>query len=239
MGLTSINHDDVIKWQHFPQYWPFVRRVQRSSVDYPHKDQCRWGLMFSLIYAGANGRANNPDACDLRRHHAHYDVTVMCKRHLRDLVGHLFVGGLVFMVELMVCRFNTLRLWRNGHFVDDIFKRIFFITNVWVLIKMSLKLVSKGPINNIPALVQIMAWRRPGAKPLPEPMMASFLMHMRHSAWMSYIILFHTKNDSQMSSAKMRAIFPATMCWRKPVSAKCLNYPFELVLFTDSMLHAW
>ena len=39
--------------------------------------------------------------------------------------------------------------------------------------KISLKFVSKGPINNIPALVQIMAWPRPGDKPLSEPMMVS------------------------------------------------------------------
>ena len=37
--------------------------------------------------------------------------------------------------------------------------------------KISLKFLSKGPINNIPALFQIMAWRLPGDKPLSEPMM--------------------------------------------------------------------
>ena len=45
-------------------------------------------------------------------------------------------------------------------------------------IKISLKLVRKGPINNIPALVQIMAWRRPGDKPLSEPMLVSLLTHI-------------------------------------------------------------
>ena len=39
---------------------------------------------------------------------------------------------------------------------------IFLNENVWIPIKLSLKCVPKGPINNIPALVQIMAWRRPG-----------------------------------------------------------------------------
>ena len=59
---------------------------------------------------------------------------------------------------------------KNGHhFADDIFKCIFLNENVWILIKISLKFVPKGPINNIPALVQIMAWRRSGAKPLSEP----------------------------------------------------------------------
>ena len=40
------------------------------------------------------------------------------------------------------------------------------------------KFVPKGPNNNIPALVQIMAWRRPGDKPLSEPMIFSFLTHI-------------------------------------------------------------
>ena len=47
--------------------------------------------------------------------------------------------------------------------------------NVRISIKFSLKFVPKGPINNIPALVQIMAWRRPGDKPLSEPVMVSQL----------------------------------------------------------------
>ena len=54
----------------------------------------------------------------------------------------------------------------------------FLNENVWILIKISLKFVPTGPINNIPALVQIMAWRRPGAKPLCEPMMVSLPMHI-------------------------------------------------------------
>ena len=37
---------------------------------------------------------------------------------------------------------------------------------VWTSIKISLKFVRKGSINHIPALVQIMAWRHPGDKPL-------------------------------------------------------------------------
>ena len=74
---------------------------------------------------------------------------------------------------------NTLRPRQNGrHFADDIFKCIFLNENVWIPIKISMKFVPKGPINNIPALVQIMAWRRPGDKPLSEPMMASLTTHI-------------------------------------------------------------
>ena len=59
---------------------------------------------------------------------------------------------------------NTLRPRRNWrHFADDILKWIFLNENVWIPIKISLKFVPQCPINNIPALVQIMAWRRPGA----------------------------------------------------------------------------
>ena len=51
----------------------------------------------------------------------------------------------------------------------DIFQSIFLNENVWILIKISLKFISKDPINNIPALVQITTWRRPGNKSLSEP----------------------------------------------------------------------
>ena len=75
--------------------------------------------------------------------------------------------------------FNTLRQRQNGrHFADAIFKWIFFNENVWIPIKISLKLVPQGPINNIPALVQIMAWRRPGDKPLSGPMMVRLATHI-------------------------------------------------------------
>ena len=61
---------------------------------------------------------------------------------------------------------NTLRLRKNGrNFPDYIFKCIFLDKNVWISIKISLKLGPKGPINYIPALVQIMAWHHPGDKP--------------------------------------------------------------------------
>ena len=82
---------------------------------------------------------------------------------------------------------NTLRPRQNGrHFPDDIFKCIFLRENVQISIKISLKLVPKGPMNNIPALVQIMAWCQSGNKPLSEPMMVCVTdAYMRHSASMS------------------------------------------------------
>ena len=74
---------------------------------------------------------------------------------------------------------NTLRPRQDGrHFPDDSFKWIFLNENVWISIEVSLKFVPKGSINNFPALVQIMAWRLSGDKPLSEPMMVSLLTHI-------------------------------------------------------------
>ena len=71
-----------------------------------------------------------------------------------------------------------------------IFKCIFFNENVWISIKVSLTFVPKAPINNIPTLVQIMAWRRPGNKPLSEPMMVSLLTHIciTQPQWSSILV---------------------------------------------------
>ena len=71
------SHDDVIKWKYFPRYWPFVCGIHRSPVNSPHKGQWRLVLMFSLICARINGWVNDGEAGDLRRHPAHYGVTVM------------------------------------------------------------------------------------------------------------------------------------------------------------------
>ena len=64
---------------------------------------------------------------------------------------------------------------------DNIFKRIFVNENVRISIQISLKSVSKGSIDNKPALVQVMAWRRTGDKPLTEAMLTQFAnAYMRH-----------------------------------------------------------
>ena len=70
-------HDDVIKWRHFPRYWIFVRGIHRSPVNSPHKGQ--WSVSFDVFFIciWINGWINNRKAGDLRRHRAHYDVTLM------------------------------------------------------------------------------------------------------------------------------------------------------------------
>ena len=76
-------------------------------------------------------------------------------------------------------KLNTLRLRQDGRrFPDDTFERIFLKENVIILIKISLKFVPNGPIDNITALVERLAWRRPGDKPLSEPMMVRLPTHI-------------------------------------------------------------
>ena len=92
--------------------------------------------------------------------------------HCLDLRKTLMSHGAVY-------QFNTLSPRQNGrHFPDDIFKWIFLNENVRISINMSLKFVLSGPISNIPTLVQVIAWRRPGDKPLSEPMMVRLPTHI-------------------------------------------------------------
>ena len=64
---------------------------------------------------------------------------------------------------------------------DDIFKRIFLNEIDTILIQFSLKLIPRSPIDNKPALVQVMAWRRRGDKPLPELVITQFTdVYMGH-----------------------------------------------------------
>ena len=97
-----------------------------------------------------------------------------------------------FSMEIPQSDINTLRPRQNGcRIADDTFKRIFLNENVRISIKISLKFVPKGQINNIPALVQIMAWRRPGDKPLSEPMVVGLPTHIwvTRPQWVKPLIL--------------------------------------------------
>ena len=69
---------------------------------------------------------------------------------------------------------------------DDIYKYVFLNENDRIPVQISLKFVPRSPIDKKPALVQVMAWRRTGDKPLPEPMLAQIPdAYMRHKGEMS------------------------------------------------------
>ena len=115
----------VNKWKHFPRYWPFLRGIHRSLVNSPHKGQWRGALVFSLICAWINDWVKNGEAGDMRRHRAHYGVTVMsltCLTHwsLNKTADHLQIA----------------------------FSNAFHERKSCILITISLKCISLGPANN-------------------------------------------------------------------------------------------
>ena len=82
--------DDVIKWKHFPRYWPFVRGIHRSAVNSPNKGQWRGALMSSLIWAWTTAWVNNRESGDLRRHRSHFDVIVVL-RFVMELLCYTYL----------------------------------------------------------------------------------------------------------------------------------------------------
>ena len=172
-------NDDVIKWKHFPRYWPFVRGIHRSPVNSPHKGKWRGALMF-FFDARLNKRLGKQSRRRwLRRYRAHYDVTVMsdwtpslCKTRNRlpysrcqscwypgsarnqDISSHNIDLFLPEYSDFSTRTVNSLmpRGYRR-HFADDIFKYFSLNENVLISIKISLKFVPKGQINNVPASV--------------------------------------------------------------------------------------
>ena len=87
--------------------------------------------------------------------------------HPSGLTLHIVPAPSLQPGDYNVSIIQWVRPQRNGwHFADDIFKRI--------LIHISVKFASKGPIYEKPTLVVVVAWLRTGDKSLPEPMMARF-----------------------------------------------------------------
>ena len=92
---------------------------------------------------------------------------------LEAVIYHYLYGGCVSHLHCYYTEAETR--WPP---FPDIFKWIFLNEIIWITIKISLKFVPVGPINNIPALVQIMAWHQAGDKPLSGAMMVSLLTYI-------------------------------------------------------------
>ena len=92
----------------------FVRGINRSTVNSPHKDQWRGALMFSLICAWINGLVNNREAGDLRRHHALYDVTVMIHLVLVKHPGFNAYEGFISSTPLAHSNLNQQIMMNNA-----------------------------------------------------------------------------------------------------------------------------
>ena len=104
-NITNAKHDDVIKWKHFPRYWPFVRGIQWSPVNSPHKGQWRGALIFFCVWI--NGWVNNREAGDLRRYRAHYDVTVMKQSNWSTANPCTYFPGYIVRNSTVYCSPNT------------------------------------------------------------------------------------------------------------------------------------
>ena len=121
-GIRSC-HDVVIKWKHFPRYWPFMRGIHRSPVNSPHKGQWRGALMFSLISDWINDWVNNREAGDLRRYRTHYDVIVM--KSLDSLKAKL--KTYLFMRHIISQSVLYLLQWITSCLLNDFTRLLKFI----------------------------------------------------------------------------------------------------------------
>ena len=148
------NHDDVITWKHFPRYWPFVWGIYRSPMNSAHKSQWRRALICSLMCVWINGWVNNREACDLRRHRAHYDVTLMgiCNWVLYSgkqgtVWKHESTNYIHFEVWMKLCRENGVTRQPYAYWAGGLakwrFQNIFYIRFLLYILTL------KYPISNL------------------------------------------------------------------------------------------
>ena len=161
ISLQISTHDDAIKWK---RYWPCVWGIHRSPVNSPHKDQWRGTLMFSLICAWMNGWVNNREVGDLKRQHAHYDVTVMNR---------------AFVSCVKICRGHFLtKLWEGNEVpnwitIESLFVEwrpwlvcsLYNVLNKWLHLLWSVRSMSYPFLNANGTGVEVWEW------------MANFLPH--------------------------------------------------------------
>ena len=123
----------------------------------------------------------------------------------------------------MAAIFQT-RFWNAFHFNE----------NMWIFIKMSLKFVLKGPINNISAMVQIMTWRRPGDKPLFEPMLVNILTHIcvTWPQWVNQYLLIYFEELIVRIFSYCYMLFRTVEVSRRIYLTPLIVYVRHYILFT-------
>ena len=130
---------------------------------------------------------------------------------------------------------KTLRPKQNcRHFTDDIFKCILLNENVWISFKISLKFVPKVLMNNIPVLVQIMAWHRPGNKPLSRPMMVRLPTHIcaTRPQWVNSAngLLLGWPNVDQDTQCHRASQDPKKSTVNKPANPEIISFNFYKII---------
>ena len=125
---------------------------------------------------------------------------------------------------------------QNGyHFADDMFKCIFLNENVRISINISMKFVPKVQIDNIPALVPIMAWCPLGDKPFSEPIMVSLLTYIYSPVGINELI-----NHTSEHCCYIFPVVMGLMLFVPSYSATCFMYiTGNLFLFPLLLCSLW
>ena len=134
-----------------------------------------------------------------------------------------------------------LILFRESCRLDRIYK--WYMCRMYVPIKISMKFVPKGSINIIPALFQIMTWRRPGDKPLSEPMVISLPTHIcvTRPQWVKMSICIVFKHTLEINIHQCFTFdTPVSMKWRYVVFYDVSDVPRNVILPTYChMMTSW
>ena len=121
-NTRSQHHDDVIKWKHFPRYWPFVRGIHRSG-DFPaQRPVTRSFDVFFDLRPNIQYWVNNREVGDLRRHRCQYDVNIMTLPMTRNNF-----------------EWTSRTRWSQFNEISRHFRIYFQITGSWSLIGVSCK----------------------------------------------------------------------------------------------------
>ena len=197
-ATSSCAHDDVIKWKYFPCYWPFVRGIHRSPVNFPHKGQWRGALVFFYLFLNKRlskhwwGWWFETVSRPLWRHPNVYGIHLVwawnefvshCLHpHIREFIfTHHRNTTLGFFCHAMHC---NMVAWANWNIFQHV-KSVFFIENCYILIQISLTFVPQSALRNMSLVAHTMAWRRIGDQSLPKPIMTQ----PPNYTWCDYAIL--------------------------------------------------
>ena len=145
---------------------------------YPFLLWWRWEKVYFIWISSSNRKYDPPCHC------------IGLRPWNNDMCCMSFYIPILFACFNMNCQSNQhpFHQWfinssppgQNGsNFADNMFQRMH--ENIWSSNKISLKYVPWGVISNMSALVQMMAWRQIGYKPLSEPMLTRFTdIYMQH-----------------------------------------------------------
>ena len=200
--ITNGNYLNTSPWSSkWHRWWWCIEQwlALPDRMEYPQSHRLKgsepYRLLAILLVLPASNQPTPgrpaPSAMDeytdlLKRKCRHLDAIINTGSEFL-IFCHVFKKWFLFhWYQLMTGRlFHTMHLsshMETGTKWPPFFRRCFHMhfvyENVHISIKISLKVVPKGPIINIHTLIQTMAWRRPGDKPLSKPIVVNLLTHL-------------------------------------------------------------